>query len=212
MVRRIGIAAVVMASAITFGGVAHGRSAHPNVPPTANITCNGGIAQAAFSAPLSVAAVAGPFNVQTRGTFDDCTVGGGDPVIGGRATSILRSRPAGPRSCPAGVTFATYDPNNGGGPNSATIRWWSNDPVTGQRETYTSTSNQLLSITNPPNTLVVDVKFKITGGTAAALIGNTVTVSGTITQPNNANFTADCTVNGRVLRGEGLTGGTMTVP
>jgi hypothetical protein len=212
MFRRIGIAAVVTASAIAFGGAAQGRSAHPTIAPSGNITCNGGVGQARFTQPLSVNAAVGNFNVIGRGTFGGCTVGAGDPVIGGTATSILRSGAGGPRSCPAGVTFATYDPNSGGGPNSATIKWWSNNPVNGQVETYTSTSNHLISITNTPGSFVISEQWRITGGTAAALVGNTFTVSGTLTQPDNVDFVNDCTLANKNLKGEGLTGGTLTVP
>jgi hypothetical protein len=201
MFGRISVAILVVTSVVVLGGSAQG------VIPSGTISCSSHVANVAFTHPMSIAGVAGPFATNARGNFSDCVGVGnaGDPVAGGVYTWTLKS-PNGPRDCPSAATTPTYV----GGLASAHITWWTTDPVTGQRRTYTSTSNQLNFVTNDgQNPPTVTVQFLITGG---AYVGSTITGTGTVTIPAVGAFDADCFTPGQSLRGESLTGGTVTVP
>lgn len=143
----------------------------------------------------------GSFTDTERGLFAGCTGNTGNPVIGGTYTWVLHSA-NGPRTCPAASTTATYTTATGIG------HWWTNVPSTGQEQTYISKSTHLVSITatglNPP---LITVVFLITSG---AFVEKTITGTGYVTEPNNANFLTDCSIGS--LAGDGLTGGTLTVP
>jgi hypothetical protein len=204
MSRRIWVAVVVIASAILFGGVAQGRSAHPGVIPSGTISCSTEFGQEAYTAPgvRNVAPAAGGFNETLIGAATGCTGNAGNPVIGAYFKGPLEA-PAGPRTCAAADATGTYT----GGTNTFGIQWWTYNAVTGQQVFYSSTSHTLTNATTAYPT--VTVTFAITAG---AFAGNTVTLTENITAPNAAAFAADCNTGGvRYLKGTAVTG-TLSVP
>ena len=209
MHRRVSVAVVLLAFVTLIIVITNDRSGGPSmqplaVPPSGLVSCTNYGGTNTYAPALYSTGVT-PFVARNYGASGTCSNTFGDHIAYAVATGVLHS--VGPNTCPSAgnVSHPTGMPIAYGGPNRLTIHWYATNPITGARESFTSTSTILIA--DYSNGVTETETWTINGGTDAGLVNQTATLTDTVGAP--ADFAARClagSAGGGLFGNQGING------